>query len=117
MDELRKMANLSVEERGLLMLKKRGYIDKDATVSMLSPQQLNDIRIGYSDSALGLTDYQKYKKQQTSNSIYKEYLIYRAKNQDKNEYMSFSQFAKAKYNLTMDESKLNEVIDKEGISR
>lgn len=117
MDELREMANLSVEERGLLMLKKRGYIDKDATVSMLSPQQLNDIRIGYSDSALGLTDYQKYKKQQTSNSIYKEYLIYRAKNQDKNEYMSFSQFAKAKYNLTMDESKLNEVIDKEGISR
>lgn len=84
---------------------------------MLSPQQLNDIRIGYSDSALGLTDYQKYKKQQISNSIYKEYLIYRAKNQDKNEYMSFSQFAKAKYNLTMDESKLNEVIDKEGISR
>lgn len=117
MDELREMANLSVEERGLLMLKKRGYIDKDATVSMLSPQQLNDIRIGYSDSALGLTDYQKYKKQQISNSIYKEYLIYRAKNQDKNEYMSFSQFAKAKYNLTMDESKLNEVIDKEGISR
>lgn len=46
---------------------------------MLSPQQLNDIRIGYSDSALGLTDYQKYKKQQISNSIYKEYLIYRAK--------------------------------------
>lgn len=117
MDELREMANLSVEERGLLMLKKRGYIDKDATVSMLSPQQLNDIRIGYSDSALGLTDYQKYKKQQTSNSVYKEYLIYRAKNQDKNEYMSFSQFAKAKYNFTMDESKLNEVIDKEGISR
>lgn len=117
MDELREMANLSVEERGLLMLKKRGYIDKDATVSMLSPQQLNDIRIGYSDSALGLTDYQKYKKQQTPNSVYKEYLIYRAKNQDKNEYMSFSQFAKAKYNLTMDESKLNEVIDKEGISR
>ncbi len=117
MDELREMANLSVEERGLLMLKKRGYIDKDATVSMLSPQQLNDIRIGYSDSALGLTDYQKYKKQQTSNSIYKEYLIYRTKNQDKNEYMSFSQFAKAKYNLTMDESNLNEVIDKEGISR
>lgn len=117
MDELREMANLSVEERGLLMLKKRGYIDKDATVSMLSPQQLNDIRIGYSDSALGLTDYQKYKKQQTPNSVYKEYLIYRAKNQDKNEYMSFSQFAKAKYNLTMDESNLNEVIDKEGISR
>lgn len=117
MDELREMANLSVEERGLLMLKKRGYIDKDATVSMLSPQQLNDIRIGYSDSALGLTDYQKHKKQQTPNSVYKEYLIYRAKNQDKNEYMSFSQFAKAKYNLTMDESNLNEVIDKEGISR
>lgn len=117
MDELREMANLPVEERGLLMLKKREYIDKDATVSMLSPQQLNDIRIGYSDSALGLTDYQKYKKQQTPNSVYKEYLIYRAKNQDKNEYMSFSQFAKAKYNLTMDESNLNEVIDKEGISR
>ena len=49
--------------------------------------------------------------------MYIKYELYRAKNQDKNEYMSFSQFAKAKYNLTMDESKLNEVIDKEGISR
>lgn len=113
MEELKKMAFMSVEERGLMDFKKKGLISPSATIEDLTPSQLNDIRIGYSDGALGLTEYKDYMKksgtEKTPDTIYKEYIKYRASLKDKTTYITFSDYAKQKYNLNnMDTTMVSE---------
>ena len=77
--ELMKLAEMTPIERGLYDLKKQGRIKNDATVEDLTPQQLNDIRIGYSDNAYSfMADYKDWKARETvkpkADTIYKEYI-------------------------------------------
>ena len=99
MDELMKLAEMTPIERGLYDLKKQGRIKNDATVEDLTPQQLNDIRIGYSDNAYSfMADYKDWKARETvkpkADTIYKEYIKYRTSLKNKNEFLSFSDYAK-----------------------
>lgn len=118
MEELKKMVFMSVEERGLMDFKKKGLISPSATIEDLTPSQLNDIRIGYSDGALGLTEYKDYMKksgtEKTPDTIYKEYIKYRASLKDKTTYITFSDYAKQKYNLNnMDTTMVSEELQEE----
>ena len=99
MDEVMKLAEMTPIERGLYDLKKQGRIKNDATVEDLTPQQLNDIRIGYSDNAYSfMADYKDWKARETvkpkADTIYKEYIKYRTSLKNKNEFLSFSDYAK-----------------------
>ena len=99
MDELMKLAEMTPIERGLYDLKKQGRIKNDATVEDLTPQQLNDIRIGYSDNAYSfMAGYKDWKARETvkpkADTIYKEYIKYRTSLKNKNEFLSFSDYAK-----------------------
>ena len=99
MDELMKLAEMTPIERGLYDLKKQGRIKNDATVEDLTPQQLNDIRIGYSDNAYSfMADYKDWKARETvkpkADTIYKEYIKYRTSLKNKNEFLNFSDYAK-----------------------
>lgn len=99
MDELMKLAEMTPIERGLYDLKKQGRIKNDATVEDLTPQQLNDIRIGYSDNAYSfMADYKDWKARETvkpkADTIYKEYIKYRTSLKNKNKFLSFSDYAK-----------------------
>ena len=99
MDELMKLAEMTPIERGLYDLKKQGRIKNDATVEDLTPQQLNDIRIGYSDNAYSfMADYKDWKARETvkpkADTIYKEYIKYITSLKNKNEFLSFSDYAK-----------------------
>ena len=104
MDELMKLAEMTPIERGLYDLKKQGRIKNDATVEDLTPQQLNDIRIGYSDDAYTfMADYKDWKAREAvkpkTNTIYKEYIKYRASLKNKNEFLSFSDYAKQMHKI------------------
>lgn len=104
MDELMKLAEMTPIERGLYDLKKQGRIKNDATVEDLTPQQLNDIRIGYSDNAYSfMADYKDWKAREAvkpkANTIYKEYIKYRASLKNKNEFLSFSDYAKQMHKI------------------
>lgn len=98
-DELMKLAEMTPIERGLYDLKKQGRIKNDATVEDLTPQQLNDIRIGYSDNAYSfMADYKDWKARETvkpkADTIYKEYIKYRTSLKNKNDFLSFTDYAK-----------------------
>lgn len=104
MDELMKLAEMTPIERGLYDLKKQGRIKNDATVEDLTPQQLNDIRIGYSDNAYSfMADYKDWKAREAvkpkADTIYKEYIKYRASLKDKNQFLSFSDYAKEMHKI------------------
>ena len=99
MDELMKLAEMTPIERGLYDLKKQGRIKNDATVEDLTPQQLNDIRIGYSDNAYSfMADYKDWKTRENvkpkADTIYKEYIKYRTSLKNKNDFLSFTDYAK-----------------------
>ena len=98
-DELMKLAEMTPIERGLYDLKKQGRIKNDATVEDLTPQQLNDIRIGYSDNAYSfMADYKDWKARENvkpkADTIYKEYIKYRTSLKNKNDFLSFTDYAK-----------------------
>lgn len=104
MDELMKLAEMTPEERGLYDFKKSGIIKGNATIEDLTEQQLNDIRIGYSDNAYSfMADYKDWKARETvkpkANTIYKEYIKYRAGLKDKNQFLSFSDYAKEMHKI------------------
>lgn len=104
MDELMLIAEMTPEERGLYELKKEGRVKPDATINDLSMQQLNDIRIGYSDNAYEfMADYKNWKSRESvkpkANEIFKEYIKYRAALEDKTNFLSFSEYAKQKHNI------------------
>ena len=103
-DELMKLAEMTPEERGLYDFKKSGIIKGNATIEDLTEQQLNDIRIGYSDNAYSfMADYKDWKAREAvkpkANTIYKEYIKYRAGLKDKNQFLSFSDYAKEMHKI------------------
>lgn len=126
MEELKALASLSPEERGLQELKKKGKLAPDATLKDLSYTQINDFRIAYSDSALGLSEYKKYAVEEAkkANPIYKEYILYRVSLKDKSNYMTFANFAKEKYHTMVNEEFVSQDLQNklqeeniEGVSR
>ena len=103
-NELIKWANMSPEERGLHEWKKMGILEENATLDSLTSSQLNSLRIGYSDATLGLTDYKKLRQREKdspfANTIFREYIKYRASCQSLNEpFLSFSNYAKLQYGI------------------
>lgn len=119
MEELMSMADMTPEQRGLYDLKKKGRISSNATIDDLTPQQLNDIRIGYSDESYSfMEDYKSYKKREETKSkadtIYKEYIKYRASLKEKNEFLSFSNYARQMYKIdNMSETMVSETLKTE----
>lgn len=103
-EELKRLADLSPEERGLEEQKRCGLISQDTRLEDLSPSQLNDLRIAYSDSSYEfMTDYKEFLSRENikpqANNIYKEYIKYRTTLKDKNEFLSFSEYAKQFHNI------------------
>lgn len=119
MDELMKLAEMTPIERGLYDLKKQGRIKNDATVEDLTPQQLNDIRIGYSDNAYSfMTDYKDWKARETAkpkaDTIYKEYIKYRTSLKNKNDFLSFTDYAKQMHKIeNMSDTMVDESLKEE----
>lgn len=119
MDELMKLAEMTPIERGLYDLKKQGRIKNDATVEDLTSQQLNDIRIGYSDNAYSfMADYKDWKAREAvkpkADTIYKEYIKYRASLKNKNEFLSFSDYAKQMHKIeNMSDTMVDESLKEE----
>ena len=121
MEEIRKFAEMTPEERGIYQLKQKGKIAKDATLESLTVQQLSDMRYAYRDSSYDYITKYKQLKQDSNNeekqdTIHKEYLRYRALNKDKENYLTFREFVNQKQNLSMP-SRLeptNEVEEKKG---
>lgn len=117
--ELMKLADMTPIERGLYELKKAGVVKNDATVDDLTPNQLNDIRVGYSDNAYSfMADYKDWKKRESmkpkANTIYKDYIKYRAGLSDKSEFLSFENYAKQVHNLeNMSEIMVDESLKEE----
>ena len=104
MEELMQFAEMTPEQRGLHEFKKRGIVPQTATIEDLSYQQLNDIRIGYSDSSYGfIKDYKDWKKRESvkpeADTIYKEYIKYKASLENKSEGLSFADFAREKHKI------------------
>lgn len=98
-EELKRIADMTPEERGLYDLKKQGIVKSNATIDDLTMSQLNDIRIGYSDNAYSfMADYKSWKAREESkpkvDTIYKEYIKYRSSLKDKTNFLSFSNYAK-----------------------
>lgn len=99
MDELMKIAEMTPIERGLYEFKKQGIISQDATIESLTPSQLNDIRIGFSDNAYPfMANYKTLKAREAVskkiNTVYKDYIKYRGGLKDKKDVLSFSEYAK-----------------------
>ena len=119
MDELMKLAEMTPIERGLYDLKKQGRIKNDATVEDLTSQQLNDIRIGYSDNAYSfMADYKDWKARETAkpkaDTIYKEYIKYRTSLKNKNDFLSFTDYAKQMHKIeNMSDTMVDESLKEE----
>lgn len=114
MDELMKMADMSPVERGLYDFKRLGIINNNATVDDLSSQQLEEIKNNYSDSVFHFVEnYKAWKDRENikpqANTIYKEYIQYRASLKDKKQFLSFSEYAKQMHNIeNMSDTMVNE---------
>lgn len=103
-EELKRLADLTPEERGLEDQKRRGFVSQDTRLEDLTPSKLNELRIAYSDSSYEfMTDYKDFlsreKIKPQANNIYKEYIKYRITLKDKNEFLSFSEYAKQFHNI------------------
>ena len=118
-EELKKLADMTPEERGLYDLKKMGIVKSNATINDLTMQQLNDIRLGYSDNAYSfMADYKDWKAREEAkpkaDNIYKEYIKYRSSLKDKNEFLSFSDYAKQVHKIeNMTDTMVNEELKEE----
>lgn len=108
--ELKRIADMTPEERGL---------------EDLTPQQLNDLRVGYRDSSYEfMADYKDWQSREQikpqANNIYREYIKYRAALKDKTQFLSFSEYAKQLHNIeNMSDIMVDEELKEEmrGISR
>lgn len=118
-EELKKLADMTPEERGLYEFKKMGIVKSNATIDDLTMQQLNDIRLGYGDNAYSfMADYKDWKAREESkhkaDSIYKEYIKYRASQKEKNKFLSFSDYAKQVHKIeNMTDIMVNEDLKEE----
>lgn len=124
-EELKRIADMTPEERGLEDQKRRGLINSDTRLEDLTPQQLNDLRVGYSDSSYEfMADYKNWQSREQikpqANNMYREYIKYRASLNDKNEFLSFSEYAKQMHNIeNMSDIMVDEELKEEmrGMSR
>ena len=124
-EELKRIADMTPEERGLEDQKRRGLINSDTRLEDLTPQQLNDLRVGYSDSSYEfMADYKNWQSREQikpqANNVYREYIKYRASLNDKNEFLSFSEYAKQMHNIeNMSDIMVDEELKEEmrGMSR
>ena len=124
-EELKKLADMTPEERGLEDQRKHGFISSNVRVEDLTQQQINDFRIGYSDSAYDfMADYKSWKLREKNkpqaNNIYREYIKYRASLEDKTHFLSFSEYAKQLHNIeNMSDSMVDEELIEElrGVSK
>lgn len=124
-EELKRIADMTPEERGLEDQKRRGLINSDTRLEDLTPQQLNDLRVGYSDSSYEfMADYKNWKSREQvkpqANNVYREYIKYRTTLNDKNEFLSFSEYAKQMHNIeNMSDIMVDEELKEEmrGVSR
>lgn len=124
-EELKKLADMTPEERGLEDQRKHGFISSNVRVEDLTQQQINDFRIGYSDSAYDfMADYKSWKLREENkpqaNNIYREYIKYRASLEDKTQFLSFSEYAKQLHNIeNMSDSMVDEELIEElrGVSK
>ena len=105
--ELKRFASQTPEERLLFDLKSHGQIGSTATVNDLTPTQINDARIAYTDHAFDFVkpykDLITQEAQAKANTIYKEYMRYRAtlspEDKVQGNYESFAEFAQRNYQL------------------
>lgn len=124
-EELKKIAEMTPEERGLEDLKKQGAIRLDTRLEDLTPQQINDFRVAYRDESYSfMADYKQWKSRETvkpqANTIYKEYIKYRATLADKTQFLSFKDYAQQLHNIeNMSEIMVDEELKEEmkGIAR
>lgn len=124
-EELKKLADMTPEERGLEDQRKHGFISSNVRVEDLTQQQINDFRIGYSDSVYDfMADYKSWKLREKNkpqaNNIYREYIKYRASLEDKTQFLSFSEYAKQLHNIeNMSDSMVDEELIEElrGVSK
>lgn len=123
--ELKRIADMTPEERGLEDQKRRGFVSPDTRLEDLTPQQLNDLRVGYRDSSYEfMADYKDWQSREQikpqANNIYREYIKYRAALKDKTQFLSFSEYAKQLHNIeNMSDIMVDEELKEEmrGISR
>jgi len=118
-EELKRLADMSPEQRGLEDQKRNKLIDPNTRLENLTPQQINDLRVAYSDSSYEfMADYKQWKAREAvkpkANNIYKDYIKYRASLNDKTQFLSFSQYAKQLHNIeNMSEIMVDEEIKEE----
>ena len=103
-EEIAKFCEMSPEQRGLQELKDRGILPKEATLDSLTPQQKMDFRYAYRDAAYEyIPKYKKVVQEKGTQTIYAEYLKYKANLEDKSKSISFDEFIVAKYNSVTEE--------------
>lgn len=119
MDEMKNIAKMTPEERGLEALKKSGRLPATATLSDLTPQQLADFRYVYRDEIYAdikkevkdIEIEEKYQTKKQATTIYKEYIRYFASQPDKSQALKFSEYAAIQYGYdNMDLSMVDEEV-------
>lgn len=105
-EEMKRIANMTPEQRGLEDLKKSGVVPSSATLDSLPYQQRQDLNLGYRDETYGYVGLVRQSMKEISevaNTVYKDYILYLAGEKDKEHALKFSEFAKNKgYSMTED---------------
>lgn len=101
-NEMVGLSNMTPEERGLKDMIEHGNLPEGTKLSDLTPSQINDFRIGYSDSSYEYMSEVKREvnaiKAETTN-VYKEYVKYLAALENKSEALKFSDYASKMYGI------------------
>lgn len=122
--ELQRLAEMKPEERGLEDLKKHGNISESTKLEDLSHQLIEDLKVAYRDETYSFMkpykEWQNSELKPKANTIYKEYIKYRASLPDKTNYLTFSEYAKQLHNIAgLTETMVDtDILDEtEGMSR
>lgn len=101
-NEMVGLSSMTPEERGLKDMIEHGNLPEGTKLSDLTPSQINDFRIGYSDSSYEYMSEVKREvnaiKAETTN-VYKEYVKYLAALENKSEALKFSDYASKMYGI------------------
>ncbi len=122
--ELQRLAEMKPEERGLEDLKKHGNISESTKLEDLNHQLIEDLKVAYRDESYSfMKPYKEWRNSELkpkANTIYKEYIKYRASLPDKTNYLTFSEYAKQLHNIAgLTETMVDtDILDEtEGMSR
>lgn len=112
------------EERGLEDLKKHGNISESTKLEDLNHQLIEDLKVAYRDESYSfMKPYKEWRNSELkpkANTIYKEYIKYRASLPDKTNYLTFSEYSKQLHNIAgLTETMVDtDILDEtEGMSR